>query len=146
MSKYVNSKKRILGICKLQGKLAQRAYLAAEKNIAKLEMSREHLGAMADQMLDTSDCIQSDMLAAKLEFGHRLISLDGLQKTKITQGKEAAPMLQSKAYLSARREERAEQDLRKARTSGENDLQKNQPYQINHRRSGKSKSKKGMTA
>lgn len=145
MNKYVHSKERVLGICKLQGKLAQRDYLGAEKNIEKLEMSREQLGVMAGQMLDTSGCVHSAMLAAKLEFGHRLITLNGQQKAKIAKGRKAATMLQSEAYLSARREERAQQDFRQARKSSENRLQQNQPYQTKHSRSGKSKLKKGMT-
>tara|TARA_R110000772_G_scaffold75873_2_gene164335 strand:+ start:242 stop:679 length:438 start_codon:yes stop_codon:yes gene_type:complete len=145
MSKYVHSKKRVLGICKLQGKLAQRDYLGAEKNIAKLEMSREQLAMMADEMLDTSDCIQSGMLAAKLEFGHRLINLTGLQKAKIVQSRRAATMLQSKAHLSARREERAELDFRQATKSSEYHRQQSQPIQMKYARSGK-KPKKGMTA
>lgn len=146
MSKYVQSKKRLLSICKLRGKLAQSDYLSAEKNITKLELSREQLGVMAGQMLDTRSCVHSAMLAAKLEFGHRFITLQGLQKAKIVKERKAATMLQSEAFLSGRREERAQQDFRQAKKSNENRLQQCQPQQSKHSGFGNGKSTKGMKA
>ena len=107
-------------------------------------MSREQLRAMAEQMLDSDGDIPSAILSAKLEFRHRLIKLDSLQKIKITQSRETANRLLSKASLSARREERAEQNFRQASRSSENRQQLNNPRQIDNNRPGQGKYRKGM--
>lgn len=137
MTRHVRSKKRILTICQMNGKLAERDYLRARKDIMKREASRDQLYVMTDQMLDMDGYIPSATLAAKIEFGHRLISLNRLQKERIAQDEKAAAMLLSKAYLSKRQEDRAAQDLRSATKSFESRQQKNQPGRTKSRHSRK---------
>ncbi len=108
-------------------------------------MSREQLQIMAGQMFDSDGDIPSAMLSAQLEFGQRLLTLDRLQQTKITQAEEAAVRLRSAAYLSVRREDLAEQNFRQATKSSEIRHQKNAPPSIRSGRSRQGKSRKGMT-
>ncbi|MEH6757812.1 MAG: hypothetical protein V7676_09885 [Parasphingorhabdus sp.] len=143
MSKNIDSQKRLLNICKLQQKLAQRDYLGAEKNIARLEISRDQLDVMADQMLENRGAMHAALLSAKLEFGHRLIRLAGLQQVKIVQGRQAAIRLQSAARLTARRVERVEQDFRKAKKQAENGDPGKRFGFLNHVRPGQ-KLRKGI--
>lgn len=145
MSKYAQSKKRVWCICQLQGKVAQRDYLHTQKNITRLEMSRERLRVMASQILDIGDCTRSTLLAANMEFGHRLIILNSRQEAMIIQDREAMALLRSEVFLSAQKEERAERDYRQAKKSSTYQRQQDQPYLIRIRRPKQRKSQEGMT-
>lgn len=136
MTQHVRSKRRILTICQLQGKLAEREYLGAQKHIVNLERARDQLCDFADQMLDTDGETHSAMLAAKMEFGHRLIALGRLQKSRIAKDQKAAETLLSKAHLSKRKTGRAADDLRQATNSCEIRQQQIQPHrtQTPHRK------------
>lgn len=137
MTQSVRSKKRILSICQLQGKLAERDYLGAQKNVVKLEKSRDQLSALADQMLDVDGETRSAAVAAKMEFGHRLIALGHVQEERITRDQKTTAMLLSKAYQSKQKEERAAYDFRQAAKSSENRRQQIQPLRMNGRSNGK---------
>ena len=136
MTKYLNSKLRILGACQLQCRLARQNYLGAERDIARMEMSREHLRAMAGQMLENQEVVQSAMLAAKMELAYRLIALNGRQKGRIMEDRQAAALLQSEAVLSARKEDRAAQDLKQARKSSTHRQQQSQPCPVSSHGAG----------
>ncbi|MEW4467110.1 hypothetical protein AB1K62_04675 [Parasphingorhabdus sp. JC815] len=133
MTRHIRSKQRILTICKVNGKMTERDYLRARKDIVKREASRDQLGVMTKQMLDMGGCLSSATLAAKMEFGHRLISLNQHQKQRIAQDEKAAAMLLSKAHLSKQQEEQAAQSLRATTKSFENRQQQNQPVRTKSR-------------
>lgn len=146
MSKFVRSKKRILSICHVQGKVAERDYLGARKKIVRLEKSSDQLRVMADQMLDTRGNIHSAMLAAKMEFGYRLIMLNRLQRTRIDQNQRVAETLLSEAHLSRRKEDRAACNFRQAAKSCDIRQQHNQARRTKCNRNSKRISNEGTTA
>ncbi len=145
MSKHLNSKTRILGVCQLQNRLARQIYLGAERDIARMEMSREHLRTMAGQMSENQEVVQSALLAARMELAHRLIALNGRQKDRVTQDRQAAAALQSEVFFSARREDRAAMDLKQARKSSVHRQQQNQPCSVRSHRAGPCQWQEGRT-
>jgi len=145
MSRNLNDKKRVLDICKLREKLAQVDHRRAQKNIAKLEVSGQQLGMMAGQMLDISGYIHAAILSAKLEFGHRLITLQNSQKKKITHEQSITAVLQSWAFQCAQTAERADLNFRKAKKSDENNRFRDLPIQIKNLCSPEGRSRKDMT-
>ncbi len=146
MSKHLNSKTRILGICQLQNRLARQIYLGAERDIARMEMSHEHLRTMAGQMLENQEVVQSALLAARMELAYRLIALNGRQKDRVTQDRQAAAALQSKVFFSARREDRAAMDLKQARKSSVHRQQQNLPCSVRNHRAGRGQWQEGRTS
>jgi hypothetical protein len=146
MSKHLNSKTRILGVCQLQNRLARQNYLSAERDIARMEMSREHLRKMVGEMLENEEVLRSSLLASRMELGHRLIAIDGRQKDKLMQDRQAAAALQSKVFLSARREDRAAMDLKQARKSSVHRQQQNQPCSVRSHPAAKRQWREGRTS
>ncbi|WP_229956650.1 hypothetical protein [Parasphingorhabdus litoris] len=69
---------------------------------------------MADDMFALAACNQSELLASQLEFGHRLIALNHIQKRKIAEVEESSALLRSSVHRSKLREEHAASNLRQA--------------------------------
>ncbi len=142
----MHAKKRLLGVCRLQAKLTQRDLVHAESQAVRLEMSHAQILAMADDMLGTIDCSQSAMLASRLEFGHRLITLSSVQKQKIAEAQHIAATLRSSAHISTLREERAELNFRRARNSHDQRVLEKQPYRIGKPRIAPIGLKRGLSS
>ena len=146
MSNHLNSKTRILGVCQLQNRLARQIYLGAKRDIARMEMSREDLRKMVGEMLENEEILQSSTLASRMELGHRLIAIDGRQKNKIMQDRQAAAALQSEVFFSTRRVDRAAMDLKHARKASVHRQQQYQPCSVRSHRIAKRQWQEGRTS
>lgn len=144
MSLNLNDKKRVLDICKLRRKLAQVDYQRVQKDIAKLEVSGQQLGAMAGQMLDIGECTHAAALSAKLEFGHRLVKLQSLQTEKIAKEKGVTTVLQVRVFQRAQTEDRAQLNFQKAKKSNENNRLQGLPVLIKNMCLSEPRSRKDM--
>ncbi|QTD56478.1 hypothetical protein [Parasphingorhabdus cellanae] len=142
----MQSKKRLLGVCRLQAKLTRRDLVHAERRAAQLEMSHAQLLAMANEMLCARDCDQSTMLAGRLEFGHRLITLSSVQKNEIAEAEKTASALRSSAHASKQREERADLNFRHARKSHHQRSLEKQPHRVAKQGVALTKAKRGFSS